>query len=100
EWWRREYNNDPYLEVLDQPDALKERTDDVTANNWQITDDLKFGVQPPRGGGEFWTISWTHLLVEWGKRGGIPGGPSKHAVPDLDWPGLATAVPQFAESRS
>jgi hypothetical protein len=57
EWWRLEYNNDPYLEILAESDALKERTDDVTSNNWNITDDLKLGLLPPRGGGEFWMIS-------------------------------------------
>jgi hypothetical protein len=98
EWWRLEYKKDPYLEILDQA-KLAERTDDVTSNGWEITDQLKLGVLPVDKGGEFWMISWTHLLEESGTRGGLPSGPRKNII-NLDWPGLSSAVPLIASSRA
>lgn len=98
EWWREQYNADPYMQGLDD-DVLKVRTDDVMANNWFITDDLKLGLLSPRTD-DFWMVSWTHLLEEWGARGGLPGGPDRSKHPDLNWPGLQSAVAPFQASRA
>lgn len=96
EWWRVQYQADPYLRGIDDQ-TVKVRTDDVTANSWFITDALKLGmISAPD---PFWMISWTHLLEEWGSRGGIPGGPDLEKLPNLDWPGLASAVKPFEDSR-
>ena len=97
EWWREQYNADPYMDGLPSG-FIKTRTDDVTANNWYITDDLKLGIVSPRVD-DFWMVSWTHLLEEWGKRGGIPGGPDMSKQPKLDLPGLSAAVVPFQASR-
>lgn len=99
EWWREQYNADPYLRGLGE-DILKVRTDDVLANNWYIGDDLKLGMLSPRTEGDFWIISWTHLLEEWGIHGGLPGGPDLSKMPRLDWPGLDSVVAPFALSRT
>lgn len=98
ECWRAQYNADPYLEGLPE-DILKVRTDDVTANNWFVTDDLKLGLVSPRID-DFWMVSWTHLLEEWGSRGGLSGGLDVSKHPNLDWPGLAAAVAPFQTSRT
>lgn len=94
EWWREQYNRDPYLEVL-EGDSLLGRTTDVINNLALINGDLKLSMLPVADEGEFWMISWTHLLEEWGKRGGIPMRDDTVRIPDLDWPGLESATLQF-----
>lgn len=96
EWWRVQYQTDPYLRGIDDQ-AVKARTDDVTANSWFITNALKLGmISAPD---PFWMISWTHLLEEWGSRGGIPGGQDPEKLPNPDWPGLGSAVTPLEFSR-
>jgi hypothetical protein len=98
EWWREQYHQDAYLEILDSA-ALGQRTTDVIDNQFLINDESKVAFHPVGPEGEYWMIAWTHLLEEWNSRGGIPLGLAPPIVPKLDWRGLSDAARSFNESR-
>ena len=97
--WRLEYGQDPYLEVLDTP-HLMERFIEVMGNGIFLTDELKIGMISIASGGGYWMASSTHLFAEFGKRGGIPGGMNRDAIPKFDWPGMRSAIRPFADSKA
>jgi len=97
--WRLEYQQDPYLEVLETSD-LKERFLQVMGNGIFLTDEVKIGMLSIAMGGGYWLASSTHLFEEFGKRGGFQGGFDRDTMPKLDWPGLKSAVQTFNESRA
>jgi|ERR1051325_1716892 hypothetical protein len=97
--WRLEYQEDPYLEVLETSE-LKDRFLAVMDNGLFVTDELKIGMLSIAAGGGYWLASSTHLFEEFGKRGGIPGGFDQRSVPNLEWPGLSTAVRIFNDSKA
>ena len=98
EWWRHRYNLDPYLDTLSN-EQLRTRTADVVDNFTTINSDLKISPLPINRSGEFWMISWTHVLEEWATRGGMVYDEPFIRTPDLNWPGLALAVEKFSKLR-
>lgn len=70
EVWRQNYLADPYL-IGAPSDRVAERFRHVFMNQTELTPDAKIGMLPPDVDDRFMQ-SFTHLLEEYGVRGGLP----------------------------
>lgn len=95
EYWEMNYRRDPYLQHL-SVDELAERMSDVMNNLMMLTEDQKIGFISMDEAGDYWSAAFSHVLVEFGLRGGIPSNNLNSLVyPNYDWPGLGNAHTTF-----
>ena len=71
EYWRFEYTCRPYLREASDA-ALAQRLKGVMNNMSTLTSEGKIGLLPIGPDGERWMKLFTHVLEEYGSRGGLP----------------------------
>jgi hypothetical protein len=92
EWWRMQYRKRRYMEYLDDA-GLAVRFHDVMKNSLTLTEKGQIGLlsEPIT-----WLELFTHVLEEYGLRGGIPPGVMKDfGPPTPTFPGAPRGMPAF-----
>lgn len=97
--WCMQYRTDRYMEELTE-DEIIERGKDIMANYLTLNDNKKLGLVPLDKGGEYWIISWTHIMEERALRKYTYPQPFAYNLSDLqvpkhDWTGIENAIKTF-----